>query len=122
MSGFLSHPAGRASGSNVPVAPDRYDGSAPAHVAGAVGTPVVQIYGASVLSMGYGPLDPRSRIVQVDLPCRPCGAHHENRCPAGHFRCMRDITPGMVLAVAREVMHGLAMVGTGETQSVRSKT
>jgi heptosyltransferase-2 len=84
--------------------------SAPAHVAGAVGTPVVQIYGASVLSMGYGPLDPRSRIVQVDLPCRPCGAHHENRCPAGHFRCMRDITPEMVLGAAREVVRGLAVV------------
>jgi len=77
--------------------------SGPAHIAGAAGTPVVQIYGPSTPEMGYRPLDPRSRIVQVDLACRPCGAHHAHACPKRHFRCMRDITPAQVLAAAREV-------------------
>jgi heptosyltransferase-2 len=84
--------------------------SGPAHIAGAVGTPVVVIYGASTLSLGYGPRDPRSRVVEVPLDCRPCGKHNADRCPLGHFRCMRDITPGRVLEAAREVLWGLPVV------------
>jgi lipopolysaccharide heptosyltransferase II len=80
--------------------------SGPAHIAGAAGTPVVQIYGATTPGMGYAPLDPRSRIVETFLPCRPCGRHATNTCPESHFRCLRDLTPDRVLAALEEVLAG----------------
>jgi heptosyltransferase-2 len=71
--------------------------SAPVHLASAVGTPTIALFGPTVPMFGFGPLAPRSAIVEVKgLPCRPCGTHGGNACPAGHFRCMRDLTVEMV--------------------------
>jgi heptosyltransferase-2 len=85
--------------------------SGPAYIAGAAGTPVVQIYGASTPGMGYGPLDPRSRIVETFPPCRPCGRHATNTCPEGHLRCLRDLPPTRVLTALEEILAGeLAVV------------
>src|SRR5512132_2144960 len=43
----------------------------PMHLAGAVGTPVVAVFGPSDPAR-YGPRGPHDRIVRVDLPCAPC--------------------------------------------------
>ena len=32
-----------------------------------------------------------------DLDCRPCGLHGGDKCPKGHFKCMLDIKPEMVM-------------------------
>ena len=78
--------------------------SAPAHIAGAVGTPVVQLYGPTTPDLGFAPLDPRSRTVEVELDCRPCAQLHAPACPRGHFRCMREITPEQVLGAVRATL------------------
>ena len=66
--------------------------SAPLHLAGAVGTPVVAIFGPTVPSFGFGPRGPRDRIVERDgLECRPCSRHGPQVCPLGHHRCMKEI-------------------------------
>lgn len=80
--------------------------SAPVHVAAAVGTTVVAVFGPTVPAMGYVPRGAAVRIVeQPQLSCRPCGRHGSRRCPLGHFRCMRDIQPAMVLeALDRQVV------------------
>ena len=66
--------------------------SAPLHLAGAVGTPVVALFGPTVPSFGFGPRGPHDRIVQRDgLACRPCSRHGPQVCPLGHHRCMNEI-------------------------------
>ncbi|HET9651814.1 MAG TPA: glycosyltransferase family 9 protein, partial [Usitatibacter sp.] len=47
--------------------------SAPLHLATAVGTPVVALFGPTVPSFGFGPRGPRDKIVEhPSLACRPC--------------------------------------------------
>ena len=68
--------------------------SAPAHMAAAVGTPVVTIFGPTVPEFGYTPYSPKSVIVEnKNLHCRPCSSHGPKKCPEKHFRCMNNITP-----------------------------
>jgi len=78
--------------------------SAPLHLASAVGTPTVAIFGPTVPEFGFGPLAPRSVVLGVTtLGCRPCDRHGPQRCPLGHWRCMREITARQVAEVVREL-------------------
>jgi len=71
--------------------------SAPLHLASAMGTPTVAIFGPTVPDFGFGPLAPRASVVGEDtLPCRPCDRHGPQHCPLGHHRCMRDLGPDLV--------------------------
>jgi heptosyltransferase-2 len=71
--------------------------SAPLHLASAMGTPTVAIFGPTVPAFGFGPLAPQSAVVEHDgLACRPCDRHGPQRCPLGHWRCMRELSPSRV--------------------------
>jgi len=71
--------------------------SAPLHLASAMNTPTVALFGPTVPALGFGPLAERQRVVQHDaLACRPCHAHGPMHCPLGHWRCMRDLPPQQV--------------------------
>ena len=79
--------------------------SGPAHVASAVGTPVVSIFGSTAPAMGYAAFGPRTRVVEhPSLACRPCGRHGAHVCPQGHFRCMREIRPAAVIDRLTELL------------------
>lgn len=73
--------------------------SAPMHIANAVKTDVVAIFGPTVKRFGFFPYRQNDKVLEIDLYCRPCSKHGGKRCPEGHFRCMRDITPDRVLNV-----------------------
>jgi len=76
--------------------------SAPQHLASAMGTPTVTVFGPTVPEFGFGPLAPRSDVVGVTgLDCRPCDRHGPVTCPLGHWRCMRDL-PAATIAAAVE--------------------
>jgi len=81
--------------------------SLPQHLASAMQTPTVTIYGPTLPSFGFGPLAPRHAIVEhpPGLECRPCSAHGPQLCPRGHFRCMREISPQTVSAALRPLLH-----------------
>ncbi len=67
--------------------------SAPLHLASAVGTPQVAIFGPTVPSFGFGPLGPDDiSLGHDDLLCRPCSLHGPATCPLDHHRCMRDLS------------------------------
>ena len=67
--------------------------SSPTHMASALGTPTVTIFGPTVPDFGFGPLAPRSTVLgHRALDCRPCDRHGPRRCPLGHWRCMRELT------------------------------
>ena len=78
--------------------------SAPQHLASAMGTPTVSIFGPTVPAFGFGPLAPGSVVAEHDaMPCRPCDRHGPQRCPLTHWRCMRDLTPATVAALVDRV-------------------
>ncbi len=65
------------------------------HVAGAVGLPIVAIFGPTD-PHGTVPVTPRCTVVQQKPYCSPCFLR---RCPTDH-RCMKAVTPHMVEAAA----------------------
>jgi heptosyltransferase-2 len=79
--------------------------SGPGHIASAVGTPVVSIFGPTVPEFGYTPFGGANRVVQRDgLSCRPCHSHGPERCPLGHHRCMTEIDARAVLATLESLL------------------
>lgn len=66
--------------------------SLPQHLASAMGTPTVTLFGPTVPEFGFGPLAPHSVSLGVrPLACRPCSHNGPRVCPLGHWRCMRDL-------------------------------
>lgn len=79
--------------------------SAVMHIAQAVGTPVVAIFGPTAPSLGFAPRAPRDHVVEhIGLTCRPCSTHGGTRCPLGHHRCLRELPVAPVLAAVRETL------------------
>ena len=79
--------------------------SAPLHLASAMNAPTIAIFGPTVPEFGFGPLAERSEVVgHTGLTCRPCDRHGPRRCPLGHWRCMREITPEHVARMARGLL------------------
>jgi heptosyltransferase-2 len=72
------------------------------HVAAALGTPAIGIFGPTS-PWHWAPLNPLAATIETttDLPCRPC---HKPVCGLGHHRCMRDIAPDAVIAAARNAL------------------
>lgn len=67
--------------------------SAPLHLASAMNTPTVAVFGPTVPDFGFGPLSDVRAIAGLEgLACRPCDRHGPQRCPLGHWRCMRELS------------------------------
>jgi lipopolysaccharide heptosyltransferase II len=71
----------------------------PAHIAAAVGTPVVDLY--ALTNPQHTPWQVRSRVLFHDVPCRNC---YKSVCPAGHHDCLKRVAPERVTAAARELL------------------
>jgi lipopolysaccharide heptosyltransferase II len=74
------------------------------HMATAVGTPVVSLFGPTVEAFGFFPYTRQASVLELPLPCRPCTAQGSSRCPLGHHRCMIDIQPSMVYEMLRRTL------------------
>lgn len=80
--------------------------SAPQHLASAMGTATVTVFGPTVPDFGFGPLAPASRTVgHPALACRPCDRHGPQQCPLGHWRCMRETTAEQVRSAVEQAWH-----------------
>ena len=79
--------------------------SAPLHVASAMNTPTVAVFGPTVPAFGFGPLATRNAAAGIDsLACRPCHRHGPRRCPLGHWRCMRDLSAENVATIVEQII------------------
>jgi heptosyltransferase-2 len=87
------------------------------HLAGAVGTPTVSLWGSSdpweVMQVG----SPDTRVTGAELPCKPCRRNHCARRGAGtlladaHEECMRLIDVEAVLSGVQHALAGGPRVG-----------
>lgn len=76
--------------------------SAILHLATAVGTPVVGIFGPTNPAF-YRPTGPHDEVVRLDLPCSPCGLA---QCPRTDFprECLEALGPDRVIAAVRRIL------------------
>jgi ADP-heptose:LPS heptosyltransferase len=77
----------------------------PMHLAAAVGTPVVALFGPAD-PRRYGPRAETEHVLRVDLPCSPCGQVRlpPVRCRGKVPDCMDGITAASVIASALQVI------------------
>jgi len=64
------------------------------HIAAALKTPQVAIFGSSDPAH-TPPLSDKAKVIWLNLPCSPC---HKRECPLGHLKCLNDIMPKQVFA------------------------
>jgi heptosyltransferase II len=70
------------------------------HVAAAVGTPIVAVYG-STSPDNTPPLSDRRELVWLGLSCSPC---HQKICPLGHLNCLKTLDVSLVKAAAGRLL------------------
>lgn len=67
------------------------------HIAAAFKKEILSVWGSTVPALGMSPYfgEKHANLGQAfevgGLPCRPCSKIGFDKCPEGHFRCMRDI-------------------------------
>ncbi len=75
------------------------------HIAEAVGTPVIALFGSTTRELGFFPQRASSLVIEHEaLSCRPCSHLGYQACPAGHFRCMKELTPQTVFREIEKVL------------------
>ncbi len=75
----------------------------PMHLAVAVGTPVVAVFGPTA-PWRTGPHGPGHRVIRTPLPCSPCFKRECTVTDLEPHACMRRIQPGTVAAAVREIL------------------
>ena len=77
----------------------------PMHLASAVGTPVVAVFGPSDPAR-YATRGPADRVVRIDLPCSPCNRIRRppERCVGHTPDCLMGISADAVFAAAATVL------------------
>lgn len=73
----------------------------PAHLAAAVGTPLVDLY--ALTNPQHTPWQVESRVLFHDVPCRFC---LKSTCPQGHHDCLGKIAPARVADAALSLLVG----------------
>jgi ADP-heptose:LPS heptosyltransferase len=71
----------------------------PAHIAAAVGTPVVDLY--PLTNPQHTPWGVPHGVLYHDVPCRYC---YRSVCPQGHHDCLRQVSQAAVVTAACELL------------------
>lgn len=73
--------------------------SASIHLASVTETPLVSVFGPTVIEFGFRPWSADAWIADLQgLSCRPCGPHGHKKCPRGTHECMKNLSAGDVLS------------------------
>jgi len=75
------------------------------HLAAAVQTPVLAIFGSTVKELGFFPYRAEGIVIENNnIKCRPCSHVGRSKCPQKHFKCMTEILPETVFSRLREYL------------------
>lgn len=85
----------------------------PMHLAAAVGTPIVAVFGPSIPAR-YAPIATAHRIVRIDLPCAPCNRIRlpPKRCQGHTPDCLEGVTADMVVSAGLDLVVALDVAGS----------
>jgi lipopolysaccharide heptosyltransferase II len=83
----------------------------PAHLAAALGTPVVDLY--ALTNPQHAPWQVPNRVLFEDVPCRFC---YKSVCPQGHQRCLTGVAPERVADAAIDLLHADRQADAGAGQ------
>ncbi len=75
--------------------------SAPAHIAAATQTPVVDLY--ALTNLQHTPWQVACRVLSHPVPCAGC---LQSVCPHAHHACLEQVMPLQVLAAVQELLAG----------------
>ncbi len=79
--------------------------SAPLHIANAMETNVIAIFGATVPEFGFYPYGSNDVIIETKgLSCRPCSIHGGDKCPIGTFVCMLNIQEETIVEAVKKIL------------------
>jgi heptosyltransferase-2 len=72
------------------------------HIAEGFDVPIASVWGSTTPDLlGVFPYKVKdSIVVGIDLPCRPCSKFGQEKCPLGHFKCMKNIPDQVVVDFA----------------------
>lgn len=74
------------------------------HLASLTEVPILSIFGPTSIEFGYRAWSYSGQVIQNKLPCSPCGPHGHKQCPLGHHKCMKDLSPGMVIGKLKDLV------------------
>jgi len=78
------------------------------HLAEAAGTDALAFFGPTTRDFGYFPWRPSSKVIEVDLACRPCSKHGQGRCKEKDQYCFSRIETGRVVDELKARLGGAA--------------
>lgn len=81
--------------------------SGPAHLAAALGTPVVDLY--ALTNPQHTPWQVPARVLNHDVPCRNC---LKSRCPQGHHLCLLGVPAQAATEATLELLDGMPQART----------
>ena len=72
------------------------------HIAEAFDKPIASIWGGTVPELlGVQPYMVKdAKVIGINISCRPCSKFGLEKCPLGHFKCMKDIPDDTVVNFA----------------------
>jgi lipopolysaccharide heptosyltransferase II len=89
----------------------------PAHIAAAVGTPVVDLY--ALTNPQHTPWQVASRVLFNDVPCRYC---YKSACASGHHDCLRGVAPEAVADAACDLLSSRVVAAPAMPSAVVPET
>lgn len=78
--------------------------SGPMHLAAALGKAQIAIFGSTHPRLGFAPINSKARVLCADLDCQPCSLHGSEKCPLGHFECMKKISPELLYSTVQDMI------------------
>lgn len=73
------------------------------HLAAAVGSKAVGIFGPTSPMLGFAPLGPGCRVVTRNARCSPCSYHGNRPCRFGSPFCLEEIDPSEVASIVHDL-------------------
>lgn len=77
--------------------------SGPMHLANAVDTPLLALFGPTTREWGFFPVGENVHILQKDMPCRPCSLHGKQKCTQ-KISCLEKIGTEEILEEVRTIL------------------
>ena len=79
--------------------------SASTHLAAVCETPLIAVFGPTILEFGFRPWSNKAFIHHNPaVKCRPCGKHGHQKCPVGTHECMKTIAAEEVFETSNFIL------------------